>query len=111
MLTKDQYCLDSVLESIDKILIYTKGFNNPDQFNNDYQAFDAVMMNFVIIGETVSKVSENLKNQHPEIEWIKIRGFRNIITHDYFGIDAEEVWQIINNDLPDLKKKVIKILN
>jgi uncharacterized protein with HEPN domain len=111
MLSKDQHCLDSILESIEKIRIYTKGFNNPDQFNSDHQAFDAVMMNFVIIGEMVSKLSENLKNQHLEVEWIKIKGFRNIVAHDYFGIDAEEIWQIINNDLPDLRKKVIKILD
>ena len=64
----------------------------------------------MIIGEMVSKLSENIKNQHLEVEWIKIKGFRNIVAHDYFGIDAEEIWQIINNDLPDLKKKVIKIL-
>jgi len=111
MLSKDQQCLDSILESIDKIRIYAKGFVNPDQFNSDHQAFDAVMMNFVIIGEMVSKLSENLKNQHLEVEWIKIKGFRNIVAHDYFGIDAEEIWQIINNDLPDLKKKVTMILD
>lgn len=111
MLSKDQYCLDSILESIDKILTYTQGFKNPDEFNNDHQAFDAVMMNFVIIGEMVSKISEDFKRKNTTIEWVKIKGFRNLVAHDYFGIDAEEVWQIIQGDLSTLRKKIRKILN
>jgi uncharacterized protein with HEPN domain len=47
---------------------------------------------FFVIGEMVDKLSEEIKRKHPEIEWIKIKGFRNIVAHDYFGIDAEEVW-------------------
>jgi len=60
-------------------------------------------MNFVVIGEMVDKISDELKSKHPEIEWIKIKGFQNIVAHDYFGIDAEEVWQIIKNKIPALK--------
>ena len=61
------------------------------------------MMNFVIIGEMVVKLSDDFKAQFSEIEWHKIKGLRNIAAHDYFGIDAEEVWQIIQKYLPDLK--------
>ena len=68
------------------------------------------MMNFVVIGEMISKISEDLQNLHPEIDWNKIKGFRNLVAHDYFGIDAEEVWQIINNDLPVLQKQATAIL-
>ena len=110
MLSKDQHCLDSILESINKIQVYTSKFTNPDQFNNEHLAFDAVMMNFVIIGEMITKISEEMQNLHPEIEWNKIQGFRNLVAHDYFGIDAEEVWQIIINDLPVLQKQATAIL-
>ena len=110
MLSKDQHCLDSILESIKKIQIYTSKFENPDQFNDNHLAFDAVMMNFMVIGEMIPKISEDLQNLHPEIEWVKLKGFRNLVAHDYFGIDAEEVWQIINNDLPVLQKQAIAIL-
>ena len=92
MLSKDQYYLDSILESIDKILTYTQGFKDPDELNDDHQAFDAVMMNFVIISEMVSMISEDFKRKNTAIEWVKIKGFRNLIAHDYFEIDAEEVW-------------------
>ena len=104
MLTKDQHCLESILEAIDKILEYTSGFKTPDEFNDDYRNFDATMMNFVVIGEMIEKLSEDFKDNHPTIEWQKIKGFRNIVAHDYFGIDAEEVWQIIKNKIPKLKE-------
>jgi uncharacterized protein with HEPN domain len=109
MLTKDQHCLESILEAIDKILEYTSGFITPDEFNDDYRNFDATMMNFVVIGEMIEKLSEDFKDSHPAIEWQKIKGFRNIVAHDYFGIDAEEVWQIIKNKIPKLKEDIRRI--
>ena len=110
MLNKDHFCLESILEAADRIIEYTSGFVSADNFNNDYRNFDATMMNFVVIGEMVDKLSENFKRDHTNIEWIKIKGFRNIVAHDYFGIDAEEVWQIIKNKIPDLKSEILKLL-
>lgn len=110
MLSKDRHSLESIIESIDKITSYIKGFSNPDQLNDDQLSFDAVLMNFIIIGEMVAKLSEEFKASHNLIEWLKIKGFRNLVAHDYFGVDAEEVWQIINNDLLILKKDIQKIL-
>ena len=106
MLNKDQHCLDTMLEAIDKILEYTAGFENADDFNNDYRNFDATMMNFIVIGEMVEKLSDGFLNKNPVIEWQKIKGLRNIVAHDYFGIDAEEVWQIIKNKIPKLKSDI-----
>jgi uncharacterized protein with HEPN domain len=111
MLTKDQHCLESIIEAIDRIIVYTTEIKSADDFNNDNKAFDATMMNFVVIGEMVDKISEDLKINHPEIDWIKIKGFRNIIAHDYFGIDAEEVWQIIKNKIPALKSDINHLLD
>ena len=110
MLSKDRHALESIIESIDKVNSYIKGFSNPDQFNDDQLSFDAVLMNFIIIGEMVAKLSEDCKDSHPSIEWLKIKGFRNLVAHNYFGIDAEEVWQIVKNDLPALRKNIKKIL-
>jgi uncharacterized protein with HEPN domain len=106
MLTKDQHCLESILEAIDRIIEYTSGIKSADDFNNDYRNFDATMMNFVISGEMIDKISDEFKKKHPEIEWIKIKGFRNIVAHDYFGIDAEEVWQIIKTKIPTLRSDI-----
>ena len=110
MLTKDQLCLESILEAIDRIIEYTSSINSADDFNNDYRNFDATMMNFVVIGEMIDKISDEFKRKHSEIEWIKIKGFRNIVAHDYFGIDAEEVWQIIKTKIPTLKTDIKLLL-
>ena len=111
MLTKDQHCLESILEAIDRIIEYTSVINTADDFDKDYRNFDATMMNFVVIGELIDKISDEFKKKHPEIEWIKIKGFRNIVAHDYFGIDAEEVWQIIKTKIPTLKSDIKLLLD
>ena len=110
MLNKDKHCLVSIIEAIDRILEYTSGIESADELNEDYRNFDATMMNFIVIGEMVDKLSEDFKKHYPEIEWHKIKGFRNIVAHDYFGIDAEEVWQIIINKIPGLKTNIQNII-
>ena len=110
MLTKDQHCLESILEAIDRIIEYTYSIETADDFNNDYRNFDATMMNFVVIGEMIDRISDEFKSKNSEIEWIKIKGFRNIVAHDYFGIDAEEVWQIIKTKIPTLKSDIKLLL-
>jgi uncharacterized protein with HEPN domain len=111
MLTKDHHCLESILEAIDRIIEYTSGIKTADDFNNDYRNFDATMMNFVVIGEMIDKLSDEFKKNHPEVEWIKIKGFRNIVAHDYFGIDAEEVWQIVKTKIPTLQSDIRLLLD
>jgi len=69
------------------------------------------MMNFVVIGEMIDKLSDEFKKSHPEVEWIKIKGFRNIVAHDYFGIDAEEVWQLIKTKIPTLQSDIKLLLD
>ena len=98
-----------MLETIEKIFDYTKNFTNADNFINDGKSFDATMMNFIALRETVLKLSEQFKNSNKHIEWHKISAFRNIIAHDYFGIDEYEVWEIIKNHLPKLKIDIKKL--
>jgi len=110
MSENDKPNLLAVLDSCEKILDYTKNINNVDDFAGNAVVFDAVMMNFIVIGETVSKLSINLKEEYDYVEWIKITNFRNIVAHDYFGIDAEEVWQIIKEDIPVFISNLNRIL-
>ena len=91
-----------IIEAAEKIESYTAEIRSADQFFSMTMVFDAAMMNFVVISESVSRLSDNFIKSHPEINWYKIKGLRNIIAHDYFGIDAEEIWQIINTDIPVL---------
>ena len=101
-----------MLDSIDKINEYTSVFQSADDFYEVAQAFDATLMNFIVIGEMVEKLSDELiTNSNTEIDWFKIKGFRNILAHNYFGVDAEEVWQIIHNSLPELEAQLKKLIN
>lgn len=111
MLIKDRHCLESILDAIQRIKEYSGEFNSADAFNDDYRSFDAAMMNFVVIGEMIDKLSPDFKLFHKGIEWSKIKDFRNIVAHDYFGIDAEEVWQIIKNDIQELEISLNNILS
>ncbi len=72
--------------------------------------FDATLMNFVVIGEMVDRISPELKSRHTDLDWQRIKDFRNMVAHDYMGVDAEEVWQIIHANLPDLRTKIQAIL-
>ena len=104
---KDYNCILNMLESIQKILDYSEKFEDADDFYSDTKSFDATMMNFVIIGEMVEKLSSDfLAETENRVDWFKIKSFRNIVAHNYFGIDAEEVWQIIKNHLSDFKEKL-----
>jgi len=111
MSEKDKLNLLTILEAIGKIAKYSAGYRNADEFYANERDFEASMMNFVIIGEMVARLSDKFIEENRQIDWFKIRGFRNIVAHDYFGIDAEEVWQIIQTHLPKLESDVHAILN
>ncbi len=99
-----------MIESAQKIMSYTKDMTF-DSFENDGKTVDAVIRNFEIIGEAANRLTEAYKAENPEIEWDHLRGFRNRIVHEYFGIDLEIVWQIIEDDLPRLNQALIKKFN
>ena len=88
---------------------FTDDIIDADTFFSDEKTFDAVLMNFVIIGEAVARLSVELKDQEFQIPWMKIKGFRNLVAHDYFGVEAEEVWQIIQNNLYELERDLKSI--
>ncbi len=108
---KDHNCILNILEAIQKIKLYSSKFKNADEFNIDSLSFDATLMNFIVIGEMVEKISEDLKIETENtIDWPNIKNFRNIIAHNYFGVDAEEVFQIIKGSIPRLEKDLKNII-
>ena len=111
MSKKDIANVLAILDAIDQIKKYTENVIDADAFYQNRIVFDATLMNFVLIGEMTERLSDELKNKATHIEWQKIKGFRNMIAHDYLGIDAEEVWQIIADDLYPFRTDVQKIIN
>jgi len=93
--------LEDTLQSAQKIKRYTGGLDY-NEFVSDEKTMDAVVRNFEIIGEAANRVDPDFRAKNPEIECKRIRGFRNRIVHDYFGIDYEIVWQIVESYLDEL---------
>jgi len=93
--------LDDMLQSAKKIKRYTKDLDFESFFSDD-KTSDAVIRNFEIIGEAANRIDPDFRDRNPEIEWKRIRGFRNRIVHDYFGIDYEIVWTIVESYLDEL---------
>jgi uncharacterized protein with HEPN domain len=90
-----------MFQSAQKIKRYTKDLDF-DSFLFDDKTKDAVVRNFEIIGEAANRIAPEYKDKNPEVEWKRIRGFRNRIVHNYFGIDYEIVWEIIETYLDEL---------
>ena len=102
------YCED-ILDSGAAILEFVKGLTF-EEFCNDRKTYSAVIREFEIIGEAVGKLPEELKGKRPEVEWQDIKDFRNLLSHEYFGVDLEIVWKIIEDDLPVLMDAIREIM-
>jgi len=101
--------LEDILEAIEKVKLYTKGLSQ-DAFAHDSRTFDAVVRNLEIIGEAVKNLPDEVKKANPQIEWRRIAGMRDILTHQYFGISVNIVWDAAVNKLPELEAQVRSIL-
>ena len=101
----DKLYLIHILESISKIDSYVSGLDF-NSFMEKTIVQDAVLRNLQVLAESTQKLSNEFKSRHPEIEWYKISGLRNILVHDYLGIDFETVWAAVTNNLPELKNIV-----
>jgi uncharacterized protein with HEPN domain len=85
------------------------------EFKQNYMAVDAVVKNFEIIGEASKNIPENIQKKYPEVPWRKMYGLRNLISHEYFGIDYEMLWEIATVNLPknieDLRRIIVEERN
>jgi uncharacterized protein with HEPN domain len=111
MSSKDRGNLLSILDAIGKIQAYTKAIRSAREFHTATVVFDACLMNFIVIGEMADRISEELRAKYPDLDWRKVKDFRNLVAHDYLGIDAEEVWQIVEADLPALRHQLDRMID
>lgn len=108
----DLMYLLNILESIEKIVIYSKDCTDAEEFYemNDQLNFNASLNLLANIGENIGKISEELKQVYSFIEWQQIKGFRNRVVHDYINIDTFMVFDIIRNNLVPLKVSLMNII-
>ena len=88
------FLLNDIKESIENIISFTDKFTF-EMYCADIKTIHAVQHNFMIIGEAAARISDEYKLEHAQINWRQVKDFRNIIVHDYFGIDNSIVWDII----------------
>lgn len=101
--------LKHILESIQEIEKYIINISI-DDFAEDIKTQDAAVRRIEIIGEAVKNLPSDFKNKHKDINWKEIAGMRDVLIHEYFGVDIDIVWETIKKDLPELKIKVSEIL-
>lgn len=104
----DRERLHHMLEAIHRIEKYAA--RGRETFERDELIQNWLIHHIQIIGEAARAISSRFKEMHPEIPWVEIVGMRHILVHDYFGIDLDIVWRVIDRDLPELKSKIRSIL-
>ena len=96
--------LDDIIEACDKISRYTSGFT-VEQFRRDDKTIDAVVRNLEVIGEAAKNVPDEMRAKIA-VDWKRMASLRDVLIHEYFGIDLEIIWDIVENKIPTLRREV-----
>jgi len=102
--------LNDILDAMTKIESYIKGLYYEEFIHND-MVKDAVLRNLEIIGEAAKNIPEDVREIYSDIPWKRIVGLRNIVIHEYFGVDLENIWKIITENIPEVKPTIVEILD
>ena len=101
--------VEDILEGIKNIEDFSKELSERE-FMKDKLRQSAIVRQIEIIGKAVKNIPEEFRKKYLEVEWKKIAGTRDVIIHAYFGIDLDLMWKVIEEDIPELKKQIEKIL-
>jgi uncharacterized protein with HEPN domain len=100
-----KFYVDDILEAIARIERYTQGMDL-EGFRGSDITVDAVIRNFTIIGEAARQIPPEIEKANADIPWDKMRALRNIVVHQYFGVDAGIIWETLRHDLPPLTSRL-----
>jgi uncharacterized protein with HEPN domain len=105
----DKLYLIHIIECIERIESYIQE-TDKETFINTPLIQDAVIRNLQTLAESTQRLSEQIKRTQPEIDWYRIAGFRNVLVHDYLGVDLERIWNIVIKEIPLFKKAIHAML-
>ena len=98
--------LDDILQACEDILDFTKGIISADEFGNDRRTMLAVIRSLEVIGEAARQMPKAFRDKHASVPWREMTNFRNVIAHEYFGLDFDIVWDVIKNRIPSLEEQI-----
>lgn len=101
--------LNDIVSAAEKIRHYTDGMDQ-DQWQADGLAYDAVMHNLMVVGEAAARLPGEFKARHPEVPWRRVTAFRNVVVHEYFGLNKDILWDAVTREVPELAAQVRGIL-
>lgn len=104
-----KFRIEDILEAIDEIALLSEGMTY-EQFCADTRTVKALLYDLAVIGEAASRVPQEIRVLHPEIPWREMGGMRNVVIHEYFGVDLHIIWETIQHDLPALSRLLRAIL-
>jgi len=105
----DLLYVTDMLESITRVEGYIEGMEF-NEFKENNMAKDAVLRNLEVLGEAAKNLSTAIKEKYPDIPWKRIIGLRNIVIHGYFGVDFDNIWKIITDNVPEVKPSLEEVL-
>ena len=101
--------LEDILEGMNKIKKYTED-KDIEEFRSDSMAVDAVLRNLEVIGEASTNIPSEFREDNQDIPWKRMIGLRNIVIHEYFGVDLDIIWRIVTKDIPETKPLIKELL-